>query len=58
MSNDYSYLEISFDKMLNTCSHELAHYLQLVQHGKSSCESDRMLNNGKYNKELAQEHVK
>jgi hypothetical protein len=28
---DYSYLEISFDKMIATCSHELAHYIQFVE---------------------------
>lgn len=42
--------------MINTCSHEIAHYIQLVKHGKSSCESDLMLDNGKYNSELAKEH--
>jgi hypothetical protein len=53
---DYSYLEISFDKMMGTCAHELAHYIQLVKHGKSSCESDLKLNNGKYDERLAKEH--
>jgi hypothetical protein len=57
-SNDYSYLEISFDKMIRTCSHELAHYIQLAQHNKSSCESDLKLNNGKYDERLAKEHEK
>ncbi|CAI2170663.1 13506_t:CDS:2 [Funneliformis geosporum] len=57
-SGDYTYLEISFDKMIGTCSHELAHYLQLVKHGKSSCESDLKLNNGRYDKELASEQEK
>jgi hypothetical protein len=28
---DYAYIDISFDKMLETCSHELAHYIQLVK---------------------------
>jgi len=42
--------------MIRTCSHELAHYIQLVKHGKSSCESDLKLNNGRYDKELAKEH--
>jgi hypothetical protein len=28
---DYNYLDISFDKMIDTCSHELAHYIQLVK---------------------------
>src|SRR5688572_28427656 len=55
-SKDYTYLDISFDKMIDTCSHELAHYIQLVKHGKSSCESDLILRNGKYSAELAQEH--
>lgn len=53
---NYSYLDISFDSMLKTCSHELAHYIQQVKHGKSSCESDLKLNNGEYDKELAKEH--
>ncbi len=57
-SNDYAYLEISFEKMMGTCVHELAHYLQLVKHGRSSCESDRTLNNGKYDERLAKEHEK
>jgi hypothetical protein len=25
-NDDYTYLDISFDKMIETCSHELAHY--------------------------------
>ena len=56
ISGDYSYLDISFSKMLETCSHELAHYLQFVKWGRSSCESDLVLGNGKYSEELAQEH--
>jgi hypothetical protein len=55
-SGDYSYIDINFTKMLETISHELAHYIQLVKHGKSSCESDLKLNNGKYDLELAKEH--
>jgi len=55
---DYSCLDISFDKMIKTCSHELAHYIQLVKHGKSSCESDLKLENGNYDRELAREHKK
>ena len=51
-------LDISFDKMIDTCSHELAHYIQLVKWGKSSCESDLVINNGKYNAELAHQHEK
>ncbi|CAG8740436.1 5494_t:CDS:2, partial [Cetraspora pellucida] len=46
----------SFDKMINACSHEIAHYTQHVKHNKSSCESDLKLNNGEYDKELAKEH--
>ncbi|CAG8577791.1 8370_t:CDS:2 [Ambispora gerdemannii] len=53
---DFSYLDISFVSMIKTCSHEIAHYIQLIKHGKSSCESDLKLNNGKYNAELAKEH--
>lgn len=53
---DCSCLDISFKKMLKTCSHELAHYIQLVKHGKSICESDLILGNGEYDKELAKEH--
>ena len=55
---DYPYLEISFAKMMGTCAHELTHYLQLVQHGRSSCESDLKLNNGNYDEELSKEHEK
>jgi hypothetical protein len=54
----YSCLDISFKRMLKTCSHELAHYIQLVKHDKSSCESDLILKNGKYDLLLAQEHQK
>jgi hypothetical protein len=42
--------------MFNTCSHELAHYIQLAQHNESSCESDLRLNNGNYDLELSREH--
>jgi hypothetical protein len=28
---NYYYIDISFDKMIKTCSHELAHYIQLVK---------------------------
>jgi hypothetical protein len=56
MLGNYSYVDISFDKMLETCSHELVHYLQFVKYGRSSCESDLVLNNGKYDAELAREH--
>jgi hypothetical protein len=55
-SDDYSYIDISFDKMIDTCSHELAHYIQFIKHGKSSCESDLILGSGKYSEELAKEH--
>jgi hypothetical protein len=55
---DYYYLDISFDKMIDTCSHELAHYIQRVKHGKSSCESDLRLGKKEYNLELAKEHEK
>lgn len=37
-------------------SHEIAHYIQLVKWGRSSCESDIILNNGNYSAELAKEH--
>jgi hypothetical protein len=30
-SKDYTYLDISFDKMLNTCSHQIAHYIQFIK---------------------------
>jgi hypothetical protein len=53
---DYTYIDISFDKMIDTCSHELAHYVQLAKHGRSSCEGDLILNNGKYDGELTKEH--
>jgi len=57
-NEDYTYLDISFDKMIDTCSHELAHYTQFIKHGKSSCKSDLILSNGKYDEELAKEHEK
>ena len=50
---DYTYLDISFDKMIETCSHEIAHYIQFVKHDRSSCESVLVLNNGRYNAKLA-----
>ena len=53
---NYASLPIGFDKMISSCSHELAHYIQLVKHGESSCESDLILNTGKYDKKLAKEH--
>ncbi|KLL05464.1 MAG: hypothetical protein MRERV_1c165 [Mycoplasmataceae bacterium RV_VA103A] len=56
ISGNYSYLDISFDEMLATCCHEIAHYFQFVKHNKSSCESDLKLNNGEYHGELAREH--
>jgi len=55
-SEDYTYIDISFDKMIDTCSHEIAHYIQFIKHGKSSCESDLILRNGKYDEGLAKEH--
>lgn len=54
--DSYFYLNINFATMMKTCSHELAHYLQFVKHGRSSCKSDLKANNGKYNSLLAQEH--
>jgi len=57
-SGNYYYLDISFDKMIETCAHEIAHYIQLVKHDRSSCESDLVLNNGRYNAKLACEHEK
>jgi len=53
---NYSYSDISFNKMIETCSHELAHYIQLAKHDKSSCESDLKLENGNYDEKLAKEH--
>src|SRR2546423_1180693 len=53
---DYYYIDISFAKMIKTCSHELAHYIQQVKHGESSCESDLKLGRKEYNSELAKEH--
>src|SRR5215208_5578125 len=37
---EYTYIDISFDKIIDTCSHELAHYIQLAKHGRSSCKSN------------------
>jgi len=53
---EYTYLDISFDRMIDTCSHEIAHYIQLVKHGKSSCESDLKIRKKEYNPALAKEH--
>ena len=53
---EYTFIDISFSKMIDTCSHELAHYIQLAKHGRSSCESDLILGNGKYDEGLAEEH--
>jgi hypothetical protein len=50
------YLEIDFNNLLKTCSHELAHYFQFVKCGESSCQSD--LGTDKYITELAKEHEK
>jgi hypothetical protein len=58
VSGDYTYLDISFNKMLKTCSHEIAHYIQFVKYEKSSCKSDLILKNEKYDGELAKEHEK
>lgn len=55
-ANEREYIDVSFKKMLETCSHEISHYIQYVKHGKSSCESDLSLNNGNYSAELAKEH--
>jgi len=55
---DYTYLDISFDKMIETCTHEISHYIQLVKHDRSSCESDLVLKNGRHNAKLACEHEK
>lgn len=54
----YVYSFIGFAEMSCTCAHELAHYFQFVKHGKSSCRSDLILKNGRYDKELASEHEK
>ena len=42
--------------MIATCSHEIAHYIQFVKYGKSSCESDLVLDNRNYDGKLAKEH--
>jgi hypothetical protein len=49
-------LNISFSGMLETCSHEIAHYIQQVKYGISSCEGDLISENGDYDEELAGEH--
>jgi len=28
---NYTYIDISFDRMINTCCHEIAHYIQLAK---------------------------
>ncbi|CAG8845057.1 20006_t:CDS:2, partial [Racocetra persica] len=53
---EYYFIDISFKKMIETCSHEIAHYIQLVKHNKSSCESDLVINKENYDGELAREH--
>ena len=53
---EYTYLDISFDKMIDTCSHEIAHYIQLIKWGRSSCESDLKIRKKEYNPVLAKEH--
>jgi hypothetical protein len=50
----YLNTDVSFKEMINTFSHEIAHYIQYLKHGKSSCESD--LEEEKYEEELAKEH--
>ena len=40
--------------MIETCCHELAHYIQYVKHGDSSCESS--LEKEDYDEGLAKEH--
>jgi hypothetical protein len=52
----YCFIDISFVQMMKICSHELAHYLQFVKNGKTSCKSDLELNNGNYDQELSKEH--
>ncbi|CAG8437892.1 8407_t:CDS:2 [Ambispora leptoticha] len=56
ISNDYTYSLVGFAEMIHTCSHELSHYIQFIKHGRSSCESDLILSNGRYDKKLAKEH--
>jgi predicted SprT family Zn-dependent metalloprotease len=40
LSTPELYLEIDFANLIKTCSHELAHYIQYVKYGQSSCKSD------------------
>jgi hypothetical protein len=56
VEGEFAYLDISFSKMMETCCHELAHYIQMLKWGKSSCESDLVLGRGNYDGELAKEH--
>lgn len=48
------HLEIDFNSLMKVISHELAHYFQFVEHGKSSCKSE--LDTNQYDLKLAQEH--
>ena len=54
LTNPYVSCEISFKKMIKTCSHEIAHYIQFVKYGESSCKSD--LGTDNYIAKLAKEH--
>ncbi|CAH1756011.1 24918_t:CDS:1 [Entrophospora sp. SA101] len=53
------YLMIDFSALTETISHELAHYIQFVKYGKSSCESSGKKDaNGEFlAPELVKEHA-
>ena len=59
LASPESYLDISFAGLIETISHELAHYFQFSKYGKSSCESSGVKDiNGEFvYPELVSEHT-
>jgi len=53
------YLNIDFNTLTETISHELAHYIQYIKYGKSSCESSgKKASSGNFlYPDLVSEHV-
>src|SRR6185295_14630015 len=43
LTSPNTFLDISFANLTKTISHELAHYIQFIKYGESSCESDLKL---------------
>jgi len=59
-STPESYLDIGFKTLIETISHELAHYFQFSKHKQSSCESSgaKNIENKFIYPELVSEHTK